>query len=197
MFSRFPLFTLKHENVVRFLFVIVHEYVWARLEVDISDNLSKEPLRTDFILCLLSEVKTEGHPEFEVGRGSEYLEPDHNILQTPPSLFFTPIHKITHPSEWSIIFFLLMQSILPQLHHYQLSNEKRRGEGCGKRNFTLHNCGTCHFCWCQTFPAISKASLSWIVFGKIESRGTECTKRERIFSLGEMTMLIIHFRNIF
>ncbi len=48
---------------------------------------------------------------------------------------------------------------------------KEEGEGCGKKNFTLHNCGTCHFCWCQTFPAISKASLVWIVFGKIESRG--------------------------
>lgn len=45
------------------------------------------------------------------------------------------------------------------------------GGVCGKRNFTLHNCGTSHSL-VPTFPPVSKASccwIYWIVFGKIES----------------------------
>lgn len=65
---------------------------------------------------------------------------------------------------------------------------KGEGGGCGKRNFTLHNCGTCHFCWCQTFPAVSKALLCWIywiVFWKIESGELNI----------HITMLIHYFNN--
>lgn len=78
-----------------------------------------------------------------------------------------------------------MQSILPQLHHYQRSNERRRGRVVEKG--ILHFIIVAHvtFVWCQTFPAVSKALLCWIywiVFWKIES-GELNIHREETFSL--------------
>lgn len=137
-------------------------------------------------------MKTEDHPEFEVGRGS-------GISGNRPQHSPDPTLSLFHPFPQNYSSIKMKHNLfLANAEHIAsiaplptLKWKKRKGEGCGKRNFTLCNWATCHCCQFQVFPGVSKASLSWIVLGKIESGGTICKKRPAFYFRRNVSSLFI------